>query len=115
VRRVGAAGVLLALVAAGCSGDPSEESAAPSSASAWQPGQAVVVLVADVKHGPEGDLGDYGQFMKRPGVIAVWSKNDTLRVSLSRKALLTDMAALRFELERTAGLSNVREVLVPPQ
>lgn len=80
----------------------------------WKPGHAVAVLIADVARTPEGDQADYGAFMKRPGVIAVWSKEGTLRVSLSRQAMLVDLAALKLELEKTAGLSNVREVVVPP-
>jgi hypothetical protein len=111
VRTAGAA-ALLALALSGCSGSSSQP--ASTTASAWKPGDAVAVLIADVTRGPSGDPVDFGQFADRPGVIAVYTKGDTLRLSLSRKALLTDLASLRLELERTEGLSNVREVFVPP-
>ena len=104
---------LSVLLAAGCSSDVPEAEPSANQAS-WQPGHAVVVLVADVQRGPQGDLADYGRFLERPGVIAAWSKDGTFRVSMSRQALLVDMVALRRELERTPGLSNIREVIVPP-
>ncbi len=105
------------LTAAGCSAEKPAEKAsrkASRNVTAWRTGDAVVVLVADVKRGPNGDLADYGSLKKRPGVIAVWSKGNTLRLSMSRQAMLVDMAALKLELERTPGLSNVREAVVPP-
>ena len=101
-----------ALVLAGCSSANSPEPSA--NVSAWKAGHAVVVLVADVARGPQGDAVDYSGLGTRPGVIAVWSKGSTLRLSLSRQAMLVDLAALKLELERTPGLSNVRETIVPP-
>ena len=103
---------LSSVLLAGCSSEQPKEETSPNVAR-WKAGNAVVVLVADLARGPKGDLADYGRLMKRPGVIAVWSKGDTMRVSLSRQAMLVDMVALRQELERTPGLSNVREVIVP--
>jgi hypothetical protein len=102
-----------ALLLTGCSGEQPRADHSPNLA-AWKAGNAVVVLVADVERGPAGDLADYGRLMTQPGVIAVWSKGGTMRVSLSRQAMLVDMVALRLELERTPGLTNVREVIVPP-
>ncbi len=105
---VGIAGIL---ASTGCSA----ESAKPSAnVSAWKAGHAVVVVVADVASGPLGDAVDYSDLGTRPGVIAVWSKGTTLRLSLSRQAMLVDLAALKLELERTPGLSNVRQTFVPP-
>jgi hypothetical protein len=114
VRRVTAVAAAGLLALAGCS---AEEPRAKTSANVagWKAGDAVVVLVADVRRGPNGDLADYGRLMERPGVIAVWSKGSTLRLSMSRQAMLVDMAALKLELERTPGLSNVRESVVPPR
>ncbi len=51
---------------------------------------------------------------RRPGVIAAWTKGDTLRVSFGRAAMLADMAALKLELEHTAGIRSVRETVVAP-
>jgi hypothetical protein len=82
--------------------------------SRWKAGHAVVVLVADLDPGPVGQRIDYGGLGQRPGVIAVWSKNGTLRFSFGRQAELVDMAALKLELARTPGLSNVRTVVVAP-
>lgn len=113
MRAVTALAVAVLLASAGCSAEGPGKSPS-ANVSAWKAGDAVVVLVADVSRGPEGNLVDYSSLGKRPGVIAVWSKNDTLRVSLSRQAMLVDMAALKLELERTPGLSNVRETIVPP-
>lgn len=105
--------IAITLTTAGCSEDKPAEKAS-TNVTAWKAGDAVVVMVADVKRGPNGDPADYGSLMKRPGVIAVWSKGNTLRLSMSRQAMLVDMAALKLELERTPGLSNVREIVVPP-
>jgi hypothetical protein len=101
---------LVALVAAaGCSSDPPEEES--RNLARWKPGNAVVVLVADVRAGMSPDVADLGE---RPGVIAAWTKGSTLRLSFGRQAKLVDLAALQLELERTAGLSNVRQVVVAP-
>jgi hypothetical protein len=100
--------LLLALV--GCSSDKPKES---PNVSAWKPGSAVVVLVADVDAAHQGKV-DLAPLGERPGVIAAWGKGSTLRVSFGRQAKLVDMAALKLELARTPGLSNVREVVVAP-
>lgn len=105
--------IAVLLTTAGCSsGKPAEKTS--TNVAAWKAGDAVVVLVADMKRGPNGDLGDYSSLMERPGVISVSSNGNTLRLSMSRQAMLVDMAALKLELERTKGLSNVRETVVPP-
>ena len=113
MRAVTTLTVALLVAATGCSSEPPSK---PLSANvrAWKAGDAVVVLVADAKRDPANGLTDYTGLSKRPGVIAVWSVGETVHVSMSRQAMLVDLAALRLELERTPGLSNIRQTVVPP-
>jgi len=57
---------------------------------------------------------DVSHWGSRKGAIAAWTKGKTLRISLGRKAMLADLAALELELRKTPGLSNVRDVAVAP-
>ena len=106
------AAALLALT--GCSSQgPTKKLSA--NVSAWRAGDAVVVMVADVRSGAQGAATDYSKLVMRAGVIAAGAQNNKLKVSFGRQALLVDMAALKLELERTPGVSNVREIIVPPR
>lgn len=100
----------LILGATGCGSSSPAPKTSPNAAT-WRAGHAVVVIVADVQPGTFPDVASLG---RRPGVISVWTKNRTLRVSFGRGAMLADMAALKLELERAPGMMNVREVVVAP-
>lgn len=108
--RVLPALLLTLVLAAGCSTDePAKES---PNVQLWRAGDAVVVLAADVGAGTTVDVGLFGA---RPGVVASSVKNGTLRLSFSRRAMLVDLAALKLDLARTPGISNVRETFVDPR
>ena len=110
VRAVTAITAVVLLASAACSSD-TPTTKPSSNVSRWKAGNAVVVLVADVRPGSVADVSSLGT---RPGVIAVSSTSGTVRLSLSRQAMLVDLAALTLELQRTPGLSNVRQTVVPP-
>ena len=100
----------LILGATGC-GSSTPAPKTSSNIATWRAGHAVVVLIADVQPGTSPDVASLG---RRPGVISAWTKNQTLRVSFGRAAMLADMAALKLEMERSPGLADVREVVVAP-
>jgi len=108
MRRAAGSALVLGLLVTGCSGKAAPDT---SSASRWKPGNAVVILQAEVK---SATTTDYGTLLHVHGVISVSQTGGTLKVALSRQALLTDMAQVRLRMDSDAGLANVREIVVPP-
>jgi hypothetical protein len=106
-------GLVSVIAAAGCtSGDRAD--VLSENASRWRAGSAVVVLSADLAPTVGGQPLVIGDFGARRGVISVSGDTRVLKIALSRQATLADFAALRLELERTPGVMNVREVVIPP-
>jgi hypothetical protein len=108
MRVIPALLLALALTTSCSTDEPAKES--PNVAK-WKAGNAVVVVTADLAAGTDVDVEALG---RRPGVISASVASDRLKVALSRQAMLVDLGALKADLTKTQGVSNVREAFTTP-